>query len=95
MADIHIAQIDYAINLLNKLNIFLRKAISMQTYGVKSYIRDRFARRLNKWRYVFIYQCSALKHDISAKMAELMHKAATSNDGIVVNNNLSGKLSCI
>ena len=89
---VEVAQIKQAVDLGYLLYLLLRESVAVESDSVESHIRDGLAGSLHEGRNVFVDEGAALKHDVLAEVAELMHEAASAYYGAVVDLHLAGQL---
>ena len=58
--------------------------VAVKTDCVETYVRDRFAGSLYEGRNILVDEGAALKHDVSAEVAELVDERAAADDGKVI-----------
>ena len=77
------------------LDQFVRKSMTAQAYEVDAGILDGFSSGDDVGRDVFAETTSALYHDKTADMAELMHQHIGADNGVVIDNDFPAHLGGI
>lgn len=95
VGDVHAALIDKAIGVVDVLDQFVRKSMTAQAYEVDAGILDGFSSGDDVGRDVFAETTSALYHDKTADMAELMHQHIGADNGVVIDNDFPAHLGGI
>ena len=89
------AVIDYAVHLVDVLNLLRRELVPPEADEVEAAIGGGLAGHGGVGRYVLAGACAAAEHGVAAYAAELVDQHAGANHGKIVHYHLSGNLGAV
>ena len=95
LCDVHALLVDDAVGIVDVFDEFVRKSAAAQTDEVDAGIGDGLTAGYDVGGDVFAESAAALYHDVASDAAELVHEHGSADDGVVVDDDLSGKLGGI